>query len=67
MCVEVYCRSITNHGRNGIIAKAPTLTAKQFCMSQKKTVLVQNLAEAQPPFVLGNFPKADVQFTCVVQ
>ena len=39
--------------------------ANQYCQMQKKTLEVVNMTEAQPPFVLGNYPKAEVQFKCV--
>jgi hypothetical protein len=46
--------------------KAEALTeAAQYCNIQKKTLEVVNTVEAQPPFILGNFPKAEVQFKCV--
>lgn len=45
--------------------KAETLTeAGSFCAGKGKEVEVISLTEAQPPFVLGNFPKADLQFKC---
>lgn len=39
--------------------------ANQHCLAMRKTVEVVNLTEAQPPFILGNYPKAEVQFRCV--
>jgi hypothetical protein len=39
--------------------------ANQHCLSQKKELLVVNANEAQPPFILGNYPRAEVQFRCV--
>ena len=39
--------------------------ANQYCLSQKKKLQVVNTTEAQPPFVFGNFPKAEVQFMCL--
>lgn len=38
--------------------------ANQYCQSQKKSAEVVTLTEAQPPFILGNYPKAEVQFRC---
>jgi hypothetical protein len=40
--------------------------AHQFCTTQNKVMQVVNTSEAQPPFVLGNFPKAEVQFMCLM-
>ena len=45
--------------------KAETLTeAGGFCGAKGKELEVVSLVEAQPPFILGNFPKADLQFKC---
>jgi hypothetical protein len=38
--------------------------ANQYCSSQQKSLSVVDTNEAQPPFVLGNYPKADVRFIC---
>jgi hypothetical protein len=46
--------------------KAEALTeAGQHCGAQKKSLQVITMTEAQPPFIFGNFPKAEVQFKCV--
>lgn len=48
-----------------------TLKAEAFqeaglhCEKMGKSVQVVNTIEAQPPFILGNFPKAEVQFMCL--
>jgi hypothetical protein len=39
--------------------------ANQHCVAQKKVMQVVNTTEAQPPFVFGNYPKAEVQFRCL--
>ncbi len=39
--------------------------ASLYCEKQGKSVQVVNTIEAQPPFILGNFPKAEVQFMCL--
>jgi len=45
--------------------KAETLTeAGGFCGAKGKEVEVVLLTEAQPPFIFGNYPKADLQFKC---
>ena len=38
--------------------------ANQHCQAMRKTMEVVTLAEAQPPFILGNYPKAEVQYRC---
>lgn len=39
--------------------------AGQFCSARGKSVKVLTENDAKPPFVLGNFPKTEIQFTCV--
>jgi len=39
--------------------------AHKYCMSQNKQVRVVNTVESSPPYVLGNFPRAEVQFMCL--
>lgn len=38
--------------------------ASQYCYGQNKKVQVKNSTEAKPPYILGNYPKAEVEFTC---
>ena len=38
--------------------------ANDYCATLNKTLKVISAEEAEPPFILGNFPKAEVQFTC---
>lgn len=39
--------------------------AKAFCDNQNKHLQVVKTQEAQPPYIAGNFPKAEVQFMCL--
>ena len=39
--------------------------ANRYCAGQKKTMQVGNTNEATGPVILGNFPKAEVQFMCL--
>jgi len=46
--------------------KADALTeANQYCANKQKSLFVVDTKEAQPPYVLGNYPKAEVQFMCL--
>jgi hypothetical protein len=46
--------------------KGEALTeAGQYCAGQNKNLLVTNTKEAAPPYVMGNFPKAEVEFMCL--
>lgn len=39
--------------------------ANQYCSSKNKYLRVTNTSESAPPYVLGNFPRAEVQFMCL--
>jgi len=41
------------------------LQASQYCAERGKTMQVVNVITGQPPYILGNFPKAEIQFRCV--
>jgi hypothetical protein len=46
--------------------KAEALTeAGQYCAARNQTLLVTNSKEVGPPYVMGNFPKAEVEFMCL--
>jgi hypothetical protein len=38
--------------------------AREFCDSRHQAFHLAELIEAHPPFILGNFPKAEVRFRC---
>lgn len=39
--------------------------AKRYCAGQKKELQVVSTNESKPPYLLGNFPRAEVQFMCL--
>ncbi len=39
--------------------------ASNYCTSQNKKIQVVNTSESQPPYVMGNFPRAEIQFMCL--
>jgi len=39
--------------------------AGQHCSARGQTLYVTDTVEAAPPYVMGNFPKAEVQFMCL--
>ena len=39
--------------------------ASEYCISQNKKIQVVHTGESQPPYVLGNFPRAEIQFMCL--
>jgi hypothetical protein len=39
--------------------------AGQFCIGKGKTAEVMTQKDAEPPFILGNYPKTEITFRCV--
>ncbi|MCF6289530.1 MAG: hypothetical protein L3J03_00785 [Desulfobacterales bacterium] len=39
--------------------------ANEYCTSQNKNIRVVNTNESSPPYVMGNFPRAEIQFMCL--
>jgi len=39
--------------------------ANQYCASQKKHIRVVNTSESSPPYLLGNYPRVEIQFMCL--
>jgi hypothetical protein len=46
--------------------KAQALSeAGLYCTERSKLVFVTDTTEAQPPYVMGNFPKVEIHFMCL--
>jgi len=46
--------------------KAEALTeANDYCAQRNKVMFVTQEKEVAPPYVMGNFPKAEISFMCV--
>lgn len=39
--------------------------ANQYCTNKGKSLQVVNTSETSPPYIFGNFPKAEIQFMCL--
>jgi len=39
--------------------------ANEFCIEQGKCLQVVNTRKSQPPYILGNFPRVEIQFKCL--
>jgi hypothetical protein len=40
--------------------------AGQYCAGQSREFLLVGATETEPPYVLGNYPRAEISFQCVV-
>lgn len=41
--------------------------ASQYCVSQGREFVLMNATETQPPYLLGNYPRTEIEFQCVAQ
>ena len=39
--------------------------AVQFCAKQGKEFQITSTKETQPPFILGNYPRSEIEFMCL--
>lgn len=37
----------------------------QYCLAQGQDFALTNATETQPPYILGNYPRAEIEFRCV--
>jgi hypothetical protein len=40
--------------------------AGQYCAGQGREFLLMGATETEPPYLLGNYPRAEISFQCVV-
>lgn len=41
--------------------------ASRYCADQGKVLEVVSASETQPPYILGNYPRAEIQFRCATK
>ena len=58
-------QAATGFSGSGTLKAEAFQEANQYCVNLHKKLQVVNTSEAQPPYVLGNFPKAEIQFMCL--
>lgn len=58
-------QAATGFSGSGTLKADALREANEFCVSHCKVMQVVRTEEAQPPYVLANFPKAEVQFMCL--
>ena len=60
-------QAATGFEGSGGIRDAALQEASKFCVSQGKSLHVILIGGHHPPYILGNFPKVDIQFMCLDQ
>jgi len=58
-------QAATGFSGSGTLKAEAFSEAREYCLKNNKNLQVVSSNEAQPPFVFGNFPKAEVQFMCL--
>lgn len=58
-------QAATGFSGSGTLKAEAFQEASAYCAKQGKTLQVVSTEEAKPPFLLGNYPKAEVQFMCL--
>lgn len=58
-------QAATGFSGSGSLKAEAFQEANAYCAGQGKSLQVVSTQEAQPPFVFGNYPKAEVQFMCL--
>jgi len=58
-------QAATGFSGSGTLKAEAFQEATQYCTKQGQAMQVVNTFEASPPYILGNFPKAEVQFMCL--
>ena len=58
-------QAATGFSGSGRLKSKALREANQFCESQGKSLQVIHISEARPPYILTNFPKAEVHFMCL--
>jgi len=58
-------QAATGFSGSGTLKADAMNEANQYCTTKSKVIYVLTATEAAPPFVMGNFPKAEVQFMCL--
>lgn len=58
-------QAATGFSGSGTLKAEAFQEASQYCAAQRKKLQIVSTSEAQPPYVFGNFPKAEIQFMCL--
>ena len=58
-------QAATGFSGSGNLKSKALQEAKEFCEKQGKNMKILSTSESKPPYVFGNFPKAEVQFMCL--
>jgi hypothetical protein len=58
-------QAATGFSGSGTLKADAVREANEYCMHKNKIAKVLKSTEARPPYIFGNFPKAEIEFMCV--
>lgn len=58
-------QAATGFSGSGTLKTDAIIEANQYCQNMNKGMKLIHAKEATPPYVLGNFPKAEIAFMCL--
>lgn len=62
---KIYKRGATGFSGSDAVRSDVMLQASDHCAKSGRTVFVTNEILGSPPYIFGNFPKAEIQFKCL--
>src|SRR5687768_9801421 len=51
----------------GTLQADAMVEANSFCAKRNRTIEIVDVTQSKPPYLMGNFPRVDMQFRCVAQ
>lgn len=60
-------QAATGFSGSGTLKADALKEANEYCKRENKSLLVGKITEAKPPYILGNYPKADIEFSCLTR
>lgn len=58
-------QAATGFSGSGTLKADALIEGGEYCQARGKAIYVISTTEAAPPYLYGNFPKAEVQFMCL--
>ena len=62
---KIYKRGASGFSGSEAVKSDVMLQASKYCANQNKSVHVVGVIMGSPPYIMGNFPKAEVRFKCL--
>ena len=60
-------QAATGFSGSGTLKAEALKEADEHCKKINRVLVVRKVTEAKPPYILGNYPKAEIEFSCVAR